>query len=196
MASQLHNQRRVNALFRALASDYLLREQFVTDPAQILMEYVSGKRLEPEAAAAANQLVYAMVSNPRLLRWLTTYGREHTEVPTGEAFARDFAHALARDGDEQTLLALVRAANESQALFSIQAQVLRGLINALGAGRGGPVFAGTEMSSPGTEISPGPGTEMSPGHLGDIDIDVTLRALVDFANELRRAGTLNTLGFQ
>src|SRR5215831_3509389 len=147
MASQLHEQRRVNALFRALASDYLLREQFVTDPAQILTEYVSGSRLEPDAAAAANQLVYAVVSNPRLLQWLATYGGEHTEVPTDEA--------LARDGDEQTILAVMRAANDTQALFSVQADVLRGLINALGSRRGGSVFAGTEMSSPGTEISPG-----------------------------------------
>src|SRR5215204_3481486 len=119
MASRYRDQRRTDALFRALASDFLLREQFVTDPAQILTEYVSGERLEPEAAAAANQLVYAMVSNPRLLSWLQTYGREHAELPESEDFARDFARALARDGDEQTLIALVRAANESTDVFSV-----------------------------------------------------------------------------
>jgi hypothetical protein len=32
--------------------------------------------------------------------------------------------------------------------------------------------------------------------VGGIDIGVTLGALVDFANELRRAGMLNTLWFR
>ena len=60
----------------------------------------------------------------------------------------------------------------------------------------GQVFAGTEMSSPGTEISPGSGTNVSPGRLGGIDIEVTLEALVNFATELRRAGALNTFRFR
>jgi hypothetical protein len=60
----------------------------------------------------------------------------------------------------------------------------------------GRVFAGTEQSSPGTEISPGPGTDMSPGRFGGLDIGVTLQALADFATELRRAGALNTFRFR
>jgi hypothetical protein len=60
----------------------------------------------------------------------------------------------------------------------------------------GQRFAGTEMSSPGTNISPGPGTNVSPGRLGGIDVEVTFQALVDFATELRRAGALNTFRFQ
>ncbi|HEY0640289.1 MAG TPA: hypothetical protein VGD67_21885 [Pseudonocardiaceae bacterium] len=294
MASQFRDQRRIDALFRALASDYLLREQFVTDPAQILTEYVSGRRLDPEAAAAANHLVYAMVSNPRLLRWLAGQATQGAAPPTGDDLAHELARALARDGDEETLMAVIRVAKEEQDLFSAQIDVLRGLIHALGRGQGqsvfvgtemsspgtemspghgtemspgevfrgtemsspgtemspgqlrrgtemsspgtemspgqvfrgtemsspgtemspgqlrqgtemsspgtemspGQVFRGTEMSSPGTEISPGPGTDVSPGHLDGIDIDVTLRALVEFANELRRAGALNTMRFR
>ncbi|MFL6139740.1 MAG: hypothetical protein ACJ74O_18355 [Frankiaceae bacterium] len=161
MASHLRDQRRIQALFRASASDYLLREQFVTDPAQLLSEYVSGQRLDPDAAAAANHLVYAMVSNPRLLGWLQTYASRSAEVPSGDEFAQDFARALSRDGDEQTLLAIVRAAGEGQDVFSVQSDMLRALITVLRGGRGGSVFAGTEMSSPGTEISPGHGTEIS-----------------------------------
>jgi len=34
--------RRFDALFRAMSQDFLLREQFVTDPAQIASEYVYG----------------------------------------------------------------------------------------------------------------------------------------------------------
>jgi hypothetical protein len=274
MASQLRNQRRVDALFRALSSDYLLREQFVTDPAQILTEYVSGERLDPDAAAAANHLVYAVVSNPGLLRWVQSAGAKG-KAPTGDEFAGQFAHAVARNGDEATILALVRAAGDPHDRFEVQAGVLAALIAAFGR-RGGGVFAGTEMSSPGTEISPGPGTnispgavfegtemsspgteispgspgtemspgavfegtemsspgteispgspgtemspgavfegtemsspgteispgpgtDMSPGRFGGINLEVTLIALVEFAQELRAAGALNTVRFR
>ena len=173
MASQLSEKRRVEALFKALASDYLLREQFVTDPSQILTEYVRGKRLDSTAAAAANHLVYAVVSNPGLYRWLSSYARTSGDEVSQDQFLRDFARALAREGDEQTQLAVLRAASEPKNLFSVQARVLRGLISVLRGSRPGSVFGGTEMSSPGTEMSPGqfrtgtemssPGTEMSPG---------------------------------
>ncbi len=173
MSSPIRGKRRVDALFRAMSSDFLLREQFVTDPAQILNEYVMGKRLDPDEASAANHLLYAVMSRPGLVDWLRSYANQGTKAPTGDQFTRDFARALAADGDEQTLLAVLRAANESQDLFSVQSEVLRQLIDALAGGRGGR-FAGTEMSSPGTEMSPGrvfagtemssPGTEMSPGH--------------------------------
>jgi hypothetical protein len=245
----LGDKRRVEALFKALSTDFLLREQFVTDPAQILNEYVSGKRLKPDEAAAANHLLYAVVSNPKLLAWLQSYARSNAEVPTGDDFTRDFAKALTRDGDEQTLIAVMRGGNEKKDLFRVQVDVLRGLISALqrtggsvfagtemsspgtemsspvterslagtemsspgtemsspvterslGGGEvfGRPdVFAGTEQSSPGTEISPGHGTNISPGDFGGLDIDVTLRALVDFATQLRQSGALNVVRFQ
>jgi hypothetical protein len=48
----------VEALFKAMASDFLLREQLVTDPARILAEYVQGERLEPQRADDTYRLVY------------------------------------------------------------------------------------------------------------------------------------------
>jgi hypothetical protein len=163
MPSAFTERRRVDALFKALSSDYLLREQFVTDPAQLLAEYVSGERLDPEAAAATNQLIYAIVSNPGLLSWMRSYRGERVHAE-GDEFALDFAGALARHGDEQTILAVLRAANENQDLFTVQAAVLGRLIAAFGDDRGS-IFAGTEQSSPGTEVSPGGGTEVSPGRV-------------------------------
>ena len=89
--SRMGDKRRVDALFKVLSSDFLLSEQFVTDPAQILNEYVSGKRLKSDDAAAANHLVYAVVSNPKLFAWLEGYARSNAEVPAGDDFIRDFA---------------------------------------------------------------------------------------------------------
>jgi hypothetical protein len=59
----------------------------------------------------------------------------------------------------------------------------------------GAVFAGTEMSSPGTEISPGPGTEVSPvGGFGGLSS--VLNALTHYAVDLRRSGVLEISGLE
>ena len=71
--------RRVDALFRAMSSDFLLREQFVTDPAQILSEYVYSKKLSPEETAPINHLIYSVMANRGLLRWL----RDRSFQPRG-----------------------------------------------------------------------------------------------------------------
>ena len=62
--------RRVDALFRAMSSDFLLREQFVTDPAQILSEYVYSRKLPPDETAPINHLIYSVMSNRGLVNWL------------------------------------------------------------------------------------------------------------------------------
>ncbi|WP_340373853.1 hypothetical protein U5640_00775 [Streptomyces sp. SS7] len=58
-----------------MGSDFLLREQFVTDPAQILAEYVRGERLEPRRAEDTNRLVHSVMSNPGLVRWIRDVAR-------------------------------------------------------------------------------------------------------------------------
>ena len=152
--------RRTDALFKALSTDYLLREQFVTDPAQILSEYLFRDRLSDETADAANQLIFAVMSNPRLRNWISEYSRFlRGSTPSRHVFALQFARAVATRGDEITALALIRGASEGQEHFVVQADLLRALISAIGRRVGS---SGTEMSPGGTEMSPG-GTEMSPG---------------------------------
>jgi hypothetical protein len=155
--------RRADALFKSLASDYLLREQFVTDPAGILTEYVRGGRLDEEATETANQLIYAVMSNPRLRDWLGSYAmRLRGGIPTRHGVAREFARALVTRGDEATALAVIRGAAGSRRHFLVQADLLRVLITVIGSRFVGG--SGTEMSpGNGTEMSPGTGTEMSPG---------------------------------
>jgi hypothetical protein len=177
--------RRVEALFKTLSADYLLREQFVTDPAQVLSEYVGGAHISDERSDAANQLLYAVLSNPRLRDWMTSYSRTLSgEVPGRDAFARAFAKAVASYGDEAIALALIRGAADGRDHFTLQSDLLRALTVVMAAGR---ASSGTEMSSSGdpelspdafhaeaspagfrragTEMSPGTGTEMSPGTL-------------------------------
>ena len=158
--------RRTGALFKALSTDFLLREQFVTDPSQVLGEFVLGERPSADAADAANQLVYAVMSNPRLRNWLGAYGRySRGNTPLRDAFAHSFAKAVARVGDDATVLALIRGASGEHDHFALQADLLRALVGLIGAG--GVFASGTEMSGPGTEQTPGPGgTEHSvPGSI-------------------------------
>ncbi|MDQ3935769.1 MAG: hemagglutinin, partial [Actinomycetota bacterium] len=162
MATELRLTRRVDALFKASSGDFLLREQIVTDPAQVISEYVEGKKLSAEEAAVANHLLYAVLSNKRLTQWMREYARRHPGSPPSRAqFAKDFATAVAGHGDPEVVAGLVRAAAESSDVFVAQADLIRAIIGALG-GRG-PI-AVTEMSPGGTtEMSPGGTTEMSPG---------------------------------
>ena len=61
---------RLDALFRAMSTDFLLREQFVTNPMQVLTEYVYGIQLPSDQAALSNQLLYAVVSSQSMRVWL------------------------------------------------------------------------------------------------------------------------------
>ena len=159
---------RTEALFRALSSDYLLREQFVSDPARILADYVLDERVSEDLADTANQLLYVVVSSPRLASWLTSYALQlKSTVPSPQAFTRNFAQAVSTCGDDLAVLALIHAATRERDHFSLQADLLRAVAVALGISRGGAT-SGTEVTpgpGPGTDVTPGPGpgTEVSPG---------------------------------
>ncbi len=148
---------RTDALFRASSSDYLLREQFVSDPARTFADYVTDERVSDDVAETANQLLYAVVSSPRLAKWLNSYARRlKSTVPSRQAFATHLAQAIATSGDDIAVLALIHAASRDRDHFSLQADLLRAVVVALGVFR--QVGSGTE-STPG----PGPGTEQTPG---------------------------------
>ena len=209
--------RRADALFRTLSTDYLLREQFVTDPAQILSEYLGGPRPSDDEIDAANQMIFAVMSNPRLRDWMINYaGQLNGRIPSRHEFALAFAKAHAAHGDDVTTLALIRGAADGSAHFTIQADLLRALVGVLG---GHATVAGTEMSpgtatemSPGiatersaaaifraTEMSPGTATEMSPGKASASvasHLAVTLGSLVQYSNQLRARGALLSSGLE
>src|SRR5262249_19293208 len=69
-------RRRTATLFKGMSTDYLLREQFVTEPSQILAEYVRREEIEPEQASAVDYFVYAVMSDDGVLRSLATYAQE------------------------------------------------------------------------------------------------------------------------
>jgi uncharacterized protein YjbI with pentapeptide repeats len=104
-------QRRVDALFRAMASDFLLREQFVTDPAQVAAEYVHGKRLEPEEAATLNYLIYSCLESDHLIGWFRHYAIARGGRPIArDEFVRDFAVAAVANHGQRAVLALAELA--------------------------------------------------------------------------------------
>jgi hypothetical protein len=174
MASELQVTRRVDALFKAFSSDFLLREQFVTDPAQILAEYVTGERLPAATAESANHLLYSVLSHPRLLAWVGDYSRaDGGNPPSGQQFARDFAHAVAVSGDDQAVFSLVTGAGQAGDVFTSQSDLLRAVIGVLGRSvrpvatestkNAGPFVKFNPESVGPTEFSPEPGpTEFSP----------------------------------
>jgi hypothetical protein len=106
---------RLNALFRATSSDFLLREQLVTDPAQILSEYIRGHALPAATASITNHLIYAVFANEQLRYWLVRYGGVHqAEPPPRDRFLQDFSQAVARAGDHSIVSGLIRTTVENE----------------------------------------------------------------------------------
>jgi hypothetical protein len=163
MIEQMRTARRSKALFQALSNDFLLREQFVTDPATILCEYVHGKALERAIADGANQLLYAVFSTPAMLNWLRERASaSNLDTSTDRAFAADLANAMGRHGDDIVASALLRMGASEGAAVSPALELLRSVGAMLGPG--GRVSGGTEATpGTGTEATPGTGTQSTPG---------------------------------
>lgn len=117
---QLALRRRLDALFRALASDFLLREQFITDPAQIASEYISGKRIAPEESAAMNYLIYACLANNYLISWFRDYSmRSDGKAITQQSFVRDFSVAVTEQRAHHVVSALAHFALHDSARITL-----------------------------------------------------------------------------
>jgi hypothetical protein len=146
---------------RALSTDFLLREQFITDPAGMLSEYVGRKTISTEARDAANQLVFAVVSNPRVLDGLrqrvTTLG---SAGPVQVALANALAKAVGEHPDPAIAASLIRAGAIKQAPIGPALDLL-GAITVAGrtAGQGNGHRPGTE-STMGVAVT---GTESTMG---------------------------------
>ena len=80
--------RRFDALFRAMSTDFLLREQFVTDPAQVVSEFVYRTQLEPGVAATINRLVYSVAANAGLLTWIRRTASTRSRTSIGRLVGR------------------------------------------------------------------------------------------------------------
>jgi hypothetical protein len=160
--------RRVDALFKAMATDFLLREQFITDPAQVLCEYTHGKNLSPQTASVTNQLLYAVMANRGLLGWLRGYAlKHHQSPPPNQKFIGDFGRAVVQHRGQHVVLALLRSSTEPEGRIAFDAAMLPVIFTIFARGIGGVFAEGTEMSTGtdfGTERS---GTEMSTGRAAE-----------------------------
>ena len=214
LISAVATGRRVDALFRSMSTDYLLREQFVTDPAQVLSEYVNGTRISPDRASVGNQLLYSVMASPGLLRWLTGYAdRSRRSVPSRNQFAADFGRAVVEHGNHHVVVALLRSSIERHDVFAPDEPLLQIMLHGLWQGDDDPGTGGGEGTGPGTDpgtgggggTDPGTGTgtgggegtgpaEGDFGFFGRSYVQVTLQALVQFATHLRNIGALDVIG--
>jgi hypothetical protein len=157
-------QRRLDALFRALASDFLLREQFVTDPAQVTAEYVLGRRIPAQRAAALNYLLYASLASQRLIQWFRAYAIQQTDIRkiTKKRFIEDFAKAVAQTGSHHVVEGLAKMALSSTPALQLEdswLQVIFGPWRHFGEdGTGDTGTDSTGTDSTGTD-STGTGTD-------------------------------------
>jgi hypothetical protein len=105
---------RLDALFRAVASDYLLREQFVTGPSSVILEYVYGSTLAPGQASVSDQLIYAVMSSRPLLEWIHEHSLKYDNSSTRNSYAELFARGVVERGAHRVVVAMMRSFTEGQ----------------------------------------------------------------------------------
>jgi hypothetical protein len=175
--------RRNDALFKAMASDFLLREQFASEPTQVLAEFIRREQPDPEQAAVVDQFVFAVMADQALLDRLAADVSDLDErvAPGG---ALELLVSAAADSSSKTVVAaVVKGAGVADRLVERYEDFAVALVEALrvpGSVVGGSTTemstghtTGTEMSTGhlsgvgavfSTEMSTGTGTEMSTGH--------------------------------
>jgi len=122
--------RRVDALFQAMSQDYLLRQQFITNPISVLSEYVYGTPIPAERAAPSNQLIYSVLAERDLLSWLHVYASDHRgAVPTGRQFLADFSRAVVDHGGVLPVTALIRSSVDGNSLVEFDEDLLHFFFN-------------------------------------------------------------------
>ena len=199
--------RRLESLFKGMSTDFLLREQFVTDPAQILFEYLRSARLAPEKAAINNQLLYSVMSNPHLLRWIRGYVLRHRAIDTFRPSPnKDFARAVVQHGAYPVVLAMMRSSLAEQAFVNIDKVFETILRSSLFADSDDntnidPTTRGTNVdpTTPGTNVDPTtPGTNIDPttpgnqpNFFGPYYFAVTLESLARYSTQLLESGSLD-----
>ncbi|MCT4351744.1 hypothetical protein M5362_01175 [Streptomyces sp. Je 1-79] len=155
----------MEALFKAMAADFLLREQFVTDPAQIVAEYVRGERLEQRRAEDTNRLIHAVMSNPGLVRWIRDFARRARQNGAApDSGLADFGRAVIDNRATHVVTALAACSGEQSGVVGFDTSFLRVVADSGIFG----VTASTEVS--GTHMSTGgsgtdPLTESSGTHV-------------------------------
>lgn len=122
--------RRIDALFRAMETDFLLREQFITGPSEVLAEYLAGAKISPEQSAVTNQLIYSVFANKKLLRWFQEYAqRRIDDVPTTDRFLDDFCEAAVDRGGQAVVAALIAGCAAGTGVHGLSDDLLHYFIN-------------------------------------------------------------------
>jgi hypothetical protein len=163
-----------------------------------LQEYAAAQHGEPppdKVLAAEFGRAVSRFGDEQVIFALIRGARQSSDIFTvGADFLRAFLGALGRSAG------VVAAGTEMSPGGGTEMSPGGGTEMSPGARtiRAESLAAGTEMSpGGGTEMSPGGGTEMSPGRatfMVPAQVQVTLNALVGFANQLRARGELNTTG--
>ena len=189
--------RRVKALFRAMSTDVLLRDQFVTDPSQVISEYVNSTRLPHQSAIAINRLIYSIMANRPLLEWLHSYAVQQTkELPTVNRFLQEFSRAVARHNAYHVILSLIQRPVETENVLNhdnletIIPVLLRiAQLTFVGAEDGnGTGITSLTISQTSWDFN----TALTPV-ISDY-LTASLTALSDFATEMVETGILDSIG--
>jgi hypothetical protein len=94
-------------LLKKVASDETARAAFVRNPVDQVSNKIMRRKLSPQRVSEANRLLFALISDERMLRWLRTYESAGIGAASKLDFADQFARQVASLGDAAIIAALV-----------------------------------------------------------------------------------------
>jgi hypothetical protein len=95
-------------LLAKIQKEPALLKAFVRNPTKAIANGIMKQRLAPQKMSESNRLLFALIANDEMLRWLKTYdeglGGKHMDK---QAFTAAFAKKIGELGDKNILAALV-----------------------------------------------------------------------------------------
>lgn len=101
-------QKNLLKLFAEMQKDKKLMNSFIHNPTKHIANFVMGKKLPPQQISEANRLLFSLIANDDMVKWLNTYREYEREGEIDKKkFAVDFAREIGKLGDENILISLV-----------------------------------------------------------------------------------------
>lgn len=105
-----------------MSTDFLLREQFLTSPAQVVADFVTNSTLAEDQAESLNEIIYSIASSSSLMTWLRVYAIQNKATqPSLDQVLEDFGNAVVNQKSHSVVRSLIVSIARGTPLISFEA---------------------------------------------------------------------------
>ncbi|MBA7603339.1 hypothetical protein ES703_10446 [subsurface metagenome] len=101
-------KKNILALFEEMDKDDKLRESFIHNPTGHITAKVMKRKLPPQQISEANRLLFSLISNDEMIKWLNNYNIEQKDKEMDKKqFVIDFANKIKELGDQNIIVSII-----------------------------------------------------------------------------------------